>query len=419
MTAPPRLPHTAGPLDEQAPRLRRNRRIALALNGATVAALLAGMVWLMSFNGIVAVEWLMLPPFLLTLPWLSIGFWNAVIGVFLLRGTSDPAAHVTPHLSRVAGDEPITTRTAIVMPIRNEAAGAAIRRLADLQADLAHTPWQGNFHFHVLSDTNDPATAAAEERLVREWASRTPGVAIHYRWRVENTGFKAGNIAEFLDRHHADYDFFLPLDADSAMGAGAVLRLVRVMQANPTLGMLQGLVVGAPSRVFFTRVFQFGMRHGMRTFTLGSAWWQGDCGPSWGHNILLRTAPFHAHCRLPRLPGSGPLGGDILSHDQVEAALMRRAGFEVRVLADEDESFEDNPPSLPDFILRELRWCNGNLQYFSLIGMPGLKFLSRVQLARNGHGTAWKAVAPLTSQCADRPQEACSMPRASPASRWR
>ena len=152
------------------------------------------------------------------------------------------------------------------------------------------------------------------------------------------------------------------------------------MQASPEIGMVQSLVIGLPSRSFFTRAFQFGMRHGMRAFTLGSAWWQGDCGPNWGHNVLIRTAPFKAQCMLPVLPGRGPLSGPILSHDQLEAVLIRRAGYEVRVIAEESESYEENPPSLVDFIRRELRWMNGNLQYLRLLGMRGLKPVSRIQL---------------------------------------
>lgn len=248
-----------------------------------------------------------------------------------------------------------------------------------LAAALAATPWARQFAFHILSDTDRPGIAAREERLVADWIRRAPAARIHYRRRSANAGFKAGNIGEFLDRCHGEHDLFIPLDADSVMGADAVLRLVRVMQASPEIGMLQGLVVGTPADSFFTRAFQFGMRHGMRAYTLGSAFWQGDCGPSWGHNMAIRTDPFHRHCRLDPQAPPGPLSGHILSHDQVEA-LMRRAGYQVRVLAAEDESFEDNPPSLPDFIIRELRWCNGNLQYLRLLGLPGLKPLSRVQL---------------------------------------
>jgi len=143
---------------------------------------------------------------------------------------------------------------------------------------------------------------------------------------------------------------------------------------------LQSLAVGAPANSVFGRLFQFGMRHGMRSFTLGSAWWQGDCGPFWGHNAVVRVAPFKAHCDLPKLGGKAPWGGPILSHDQIEAVLMRRAGYEVRVLPVEAESYEDNPVSILDFMTREQRWCNGNMQYWRLLGMPGLPAVSRFQL---------------------------------------
>jgi membrane glycosyltransferase len=130
----------------------------------------------------------------------------------------------------------------------------------------------------------------------------------------------------------------------------------------------------------FARIFQFGMRLGMRSYTLGSAWWQADCGPYWGHNALIRLQPFMAHCELPLLPGQGPLGGHILSHDQVEAVLMRRAGLEVRVLPEEGGSWEQNPPTLLEHMRRDLRWCHGNMQYWRLLAMPGLEPVSRIQL---------------------------------------
>jgi membrane glycosyltransferase len=123
------------------------------------------------------------------------------------------------------------------------------------------------------------------------------------------------------------------------------------------------------------------MRLGMRSYTLGGAWWQGDCGPYWGHNAILRLAPFVEHCRMPLFPEDGPLGGHILSHDQVEAALMRRSGYEVRVLPIEGLSWEENPPTLMEYIRRDLRWCHGNMQYWRLLGLPGLKPISRLQLA--------------------------------------
>jgi membrane glycosyltransferase len=114
---------------------------------------------------------------------------------------------------------------------------------------------------------------------------------------------------------------------------------------------------------------------------MGSAWWIGECGPFWGHNALVRIAPFAEHCRLPVLPGGPPLGGHVMSHDQVEATLMRRAGYEVRILPEEGGSWEDNPPTLLEFSRRDLRWCQGNMQYLKLLDLPGLKPMSRFQLA--------------------------------------
>jgi len=153
------------------------------------------------------------------------------------------------------------------------------------------------------------------------------------------------------------------------------------MDKNPTLGILQTLIVGLPSSSAFARIFQFGMRHGMRSYTTGSAWWLGDAGPYWGHNAIIRTEAFRRHCRLPHLPGKPPLGGLILSHDQVEACLMRRAGFAVRVMPEEGGSFEVSPPTLPEFIRRDLRWCQGNMQYWRLLPVGGWRPMARLQLA--------------------------------------
>ena len=178
------------------------------------------------------------------------------------------------------------------------------------------------------------------------------------------------------------FDYFLPLDSDSVMGGEAILRMVAAMEEHPEIGILQSLVVGMPATSGFARIFQFGMRHGMRVFTMGATWWNADCGSYWGHNAVIRTRPFAEHCQLPQLPGRPPLGGPVLSHDQLEAVFMRRAGYEVRVIPIETRSFEANPPTLTDFIKRDLRWCQGNMQYWRFLFAPGLKPLSRFQLAQ-------------------------------------
>ena len=237
------------------------------------------------------------------------------------------------------------------------------------------------FSYFVLSDTNDPAIAAAEELAVEAWRKGDPDRdRIVYRRRTENKAYKAGNVRDFCARWGGDFQLMLPLDADSLMSGPEIVRLTRMMQAHPKLGILQSLVVGMPSTSAFARIFQFGMRHGMRSYTMGQAWWVGDCGPFWGHNALVRIKPFHEECDLPMLPGSPPLGGHVLSHDQVEATLMRRAGYEVRVLPEERGSWEENPPTMLEFARRDVRWCQGNIQYLKLLDLPGLYAMSRFQL---------------------------------------
>jgi membrane glycosyltransferase len=248
--------------------------------------------------------------------------------------------------------------------------------------DLAAAGAADRFHVYVLSDTSMADVAVLEEQsfgaLAEQWRGLIP---VMYRRRAINIGFKAGNIRDFLDRWAHQHELAVTLDTDSFMTAAAILRMVRVMQAEPKLGILQGLVVGLPSTSAFARIFQFGMRLGMRSWTIGSAWWQADCGPYWGHNAAIRIAPFAEHCHIPMLPEGGVLGGHVLSHDQIEAALMRRAGYEVRVLPEEDLGWEENPPTLIEFIRRDQRWCQGTLQYAWFLSKPGMKPVSRFQLA--------------------------------------
>jgi membrane glycosyltransferase len=237
-----------------------------------------------------------------------------------------------------------------------------------------------HFHLYVLSDTSDADLAAKEEahfsELALRWRDR---IAITYRRRTVNTGYKAGNIREFCEQWGSSHEFAVTLDADSFMTADAILRLVRIMQADSRLGILQGLVAGLPSTSLFARIFQFGMRLGMRSYTIGSAWWQSDCGPYWGHNAVLRLKPFTEHCDL-RILQEDKEERHILSHDQIEAVLMRSAGYHVRVVAQEDLGWEENPPTLLEFMRRDQRWCQGNMQYWRFLVLPNLKPVSRYQL---------------------------------------
>ncbi|MBN9086763.1 MAG: glucans biosynthesis glucosyltransferase MdoH [Reyranella sp.] len=357
------------------------RLVFLALVSVSIATLLVLAALTLSVGGLGAGDIVLLGLFSLTTPWLAVGFWNSAIGLALMLGARDVSAFLIPEAARQPGPTSITASTAILMCVRNEAPDRVVRNLDTMIADLAAVGCADRFHVYILSDTSGRDLAATEqaafEALQRKWAGR---LAVAYRRRETNTGFKAGNIRDFLERWGGDHELMVTLDADSFMTAAGILRLVSIMQRAPRLGILQSLVIGMPTTSAFARLFQFGMRLGLRSWTIGSAWWQGDCGPYWGHNAILRIAPFKQHCAIAPLAGKGILSGHILSHDQIEAALMRRAGYEVRVLPEEDLGWEENPPTLIEFLRRDQRWLQGTLQYVFFIGLPGLRAVSRIQL---------------------------------------
>jgi membrane glycosyltransferase len=349
------------------------RRTLFAL---LVAALAAGLLWLVwravAPGGVSLLEWLILACVLGTTPWAALSLANSLVGLGILLAARDPAAFVLPALARAAG--PPRSVTALTVCIRNEDMGAVLPPFGALLADLEARGVSRHFRLWFLSDTQDPSAIAAEEAALAPFLAAHP--TARYRRRPQNTGFKAGNVMDFLDHHATDETFFLCLDADSVMTAPAILRLVAVMEAEPKLAIVQQLIVGRPATAAFPRLFQFGMRAGMRAWATGQAWWQMDAGPYWGHNAILRIAPFRAHARLETLADGSP----ILSHDMVESVRLQAAGWAVRCLPAEDGSAEANPPAMPEFLRRDERWGAGNMQYWQLLGLPNFTWLGRLQL---------------------------------------
>jgi len=336
---------------------------------ATSAGLVALMAGALVPGGWTVVKGLILAAFVPAALWLGVCVGNALPGFLVLVFARNAARAMLP----VAGDierGAITARTAILVTIRNEDMGAVLPPLGRLVAALEDPD---HFTVFLLSDTQDAAIARAEEAAVAGC-----GFAVRYRRRVETVGFKAGNVMEWLDHHAAGFELALMLDADSEMSAEAVRRLVRIMQVAPGMGLVQSLIAGRPAAMAFPRLFQFGMRAGMRVWAVGQAFWQGDAGPYWGHNAIFRIAPFRDHCRLEALPD----GSTILSHDQVEAARLRAAGWGVCVWADDTGSSEANPPAMPEFLHRDGRWLAGNLQYRHLLRLPGFRAMGRWQLVQ-------------------------------------
>ncbi|WP_297857587.1 glucans biosynthesis glucosyltransferase MdoH [Elioraea sp.] len=369
-------PETCHDRRAQGPAMAVRRCLYLALVLACAAVPLALLGRALGAGGWTVAEGLIWALALVVSPWIATLGASALVGFAVLMAGRDPLAVVWPE-ARLDPDRPIGIRTAILLCIRNEDTRAVLARIRPLLFALDAQGVGERFALFVLSDTRDPAHAAEEEaafaafRATLPWPDRTA-----YRRRESNEGFKAGNVMEFVRARSAGFEAMITLDADSVMTADAVLRLVRLIEQNPRVALIQTLIAAQPTAAAFPRLFQFGMRHGMRAYAAGIAWWQGADGPYWGHNAIIRIAPFRDHAALPALPD----GASILSHDQVEAALLRGAGWEVRLDPLEQGSYEANPPSLLAFMRRDLRWMAGNLQYLALLRLPLFSWMGRVQL---------------------------------------
>jgi membrane glycosyltransferase len=231
----------------------------------------------------------------------------------------------------------------------------------------------------VLSDSTDPGVARAEEHAVRALIRRLGASGrIVYRRRATNEGRKSGNLAEFGARWGAQFDYMVVLDADSLLDGRTIRELVRRMDAAPRVGILQVPARPVNRESLFGRIQQFAAAVYGPLVIGGLDFWLGKAAPYRGHNAIIRLAPFMRHCRLPRLPGRAPLGGEILSHDFVEGALMRGAGWEVRLATDLGGSYEEVPANVIAHAARDRRWCQGNLQHLRLVGLPGLTLASRL-----------------------------------------
>lgn len=324
--------------------------------------------------------------FALLFAWIMAGFVTALMGLHALRH-GDRHALRSASLSPRSGD-PIDphARTAIIMPIRHESVASVFAGLQAVAESLASRQEAGLFDVYVLSDSSDPDVRVAELASFAAWrqavARTDPALAsrLYYRWRQRRTHRKAGNVADFCRRWGRRYRYMVVLDADSVMSGDALVTLVRLMEANPDAGIIQTTPQPCGQHTVHARAQQFAARITGRLFTLGMQHWQLGDAHYWGHNAILRVAPFMQHCALAPLPGRGGLSGGILSHDFVEAALMRRAGFHVWMVSDISGSHEQVPPNLVEELRRDRRWCQGNLQNLRLIAEPGLHPAHRVML---------------------------------------
>ena len=368
------------------PFARVRRWLFFGLVAGTTVVGVGMMLDIVQDNGITVLGLAILGLFAATFNWISIAFWNAIIG-FVLRVLQRDPLFLQRIQTQPSPGRPIASRTALVMPARNEDPRQVMSGLSAMLHSLDRTGYGELFDLHLLSDTTDPAIAQAEEAA---WADLRHELGdssrLHYRRRTANVGRKAGNIADFCQRRGAHYDLMVVLDADSIMSGSAMVELVRTMEANPRAGLIQTVPIPARRTTLFGRLLQFAGCLYSPMLATGQSFWQTDAANYWGHNAIVRVAAFLEHCRLPVLPGRPPLGGAILSHDFVEAALMRRAGWDVYLLPYVGGSYEDVPGNILDYAKRDRRWTQGSLQHLRLLPARGLHAMNRLHFLLGAMG---------------------------------
>lgn len=349
------------------------------LRGFVILASLAiGAIAFVTFLQVVAVNGINLfdiilsALILISTTWLAWGGMQGMIGL-----TTSPASVSLKKSDRITG------RSIILMPVYNEDPLMSFTRLAAMEKSLKRSDPLADIHFAILSDTRKDDIARQEEELFVRLVEECDGEGrFFYRRRAQNIGKKAGNIEDFLTHSGAAYDYAVILDADSLMEGDTILEMIARMEAEPRLGLLQTLpkIIRAETR--FGRAMQFAASFYSPIFCRGLAMLQGETGPFWGHNAIVRIDAFAQSCGLPALRGQPPFGGHIMSHDYVEAALLARAGWIVRVDDDLEGSYEEGPENVVDHAKRDRRWCQGNLQHSRVINAPGLKPWSRFVFAQ-------------------------------------
>jgi membrane glycosyltransferase len=357
----------------------RNRRWAVAL--VTFGISLVGL-WLtfdvLSAGGWTTLKVVGLVLFGLLFTSLSFGFSQAFLGFLVLAEGNEPLK-----ITNTLDEETPLASTAIVMPVYNEDAETVFGNIRSLYDSLQERGELDSFDFYILSDSTDPSKAVEEELAWADICRQTNGFGkIHYRRRKLPVNRKSGNIADFCRRWGHRHRYMVVLDADSIMAGRTVSSLVRLMEVNPRAGIIQTMPRLVKAETVFGRIQQFASRLYSPIFAAGLNFWQQGGGNYWGHNAIIRVSPFLASCGLPGLPGKEPLGGKVLSHDFVEAALMRNAGWDVWFAYDLEGSYEGLPPNLTEYVKRDRRWCQGNLQHMWFLLAQNIRPISRIHLVQ-------------------------------------
>jgi membrane glycosyltransferase len=333
-------------------------------------------------TGLNPAKWTLMVLYAILTTGLAFGFAQSCFGFLITLVRGDPL-RITKRLSLkdTPLESPLQAKVALLFPIYNEDPKRFFSGIETTYKALEATGQLEHFSFFILSDSTDPNRWIEEEN---RWLDLTQKLNAHgritYRHRTSNINQKSGNVSDFCRRWGSHFDHMICFDADSLMSASCILKLTHLMEQNPQVGIIQTMPGLFGAETLFARLQQFANRIHGGISGAGLNFWQQSEGNYWGHNAIIRLKPFVQSCALPELPGPRPLGGRVLSHDFVEAALMRKAGYEVWLAGDIEDSFEELPPTLLDFAQRDRRWCQGNLQHAWIALFGAIPAMNRIHM---------------------------------------
>ena len=340
-----------------------------------VSMLFADLLWRTGWS---ASRTVLLVLFVILFFLMSVGCMHGIVG-FLIRRFGDKR-RITA-LAEYRDRDISSTSTAIIIPIYNEDVVRVFEGLRATYESIRSRGHLAQFDFFILSDSTNPEKWVEEERRWQELVHELNALGkIFYRRRLLNEAKKSGNVRDFLRTWGRRYRYFICYDADSVMRGETVVDLVKLMEAHPDVGLIQTVPALVNAESLFGRIQQFANRFYAEVFITGLNFWAQNFGNYWGHNAIIRTEPFMQYCDLPQLPGRKPFGGQILSHDFVEAALMLKENWQVWLAYDLDGSYEEGPQGMIENAQRDRRWCQGNLQHGLVLFARGLRGISRVHL---------------------------------------
>lgn len=359
------------------PRLRRILFFSLVIITTLIAVGL--LVSVFQTDGLSTIEIVLLLLYTILFSWICFSFWSAFMGFCIIFFKRDnwTVYHFNEHY--INPDKEILPHTAVLMPIYNEDPERVFAGLHAIYQSLLDTGKIKFFDFFILSDTRDPDIWIEEEL---RWQDMVQQLGSHghifYRNRSKNINRKTGNIKDFCTNWGNNYRYMIILDADSLMKGTTLVEMVRTIEKYPRVALIQTFPAPVNRESLFARILQFAGGIYGKMFAAGLNYWQLGSSNYWGHNAIIRIRPFIEHCGLPNLPGTEPFGGEILSHDFVEAALLRRAGWEIWLAYNLNGSYEEIPPTLIDYAQRDRRWCQGNLQHLRLAFSSSFDTISRL-----------------------------------------